>query len=272
MKIFKDRKYLNKEIYKTSNLGFVPTMGGLHNGHKYLIKKAKKRSQKVVVSIFINPKQFNSKKDFKNYPRNLKKDLNILKKLKVDYVYLPNNKDIFSFKTKKKIFEDRFSKKLCGKFRKTHFKGVLIVVNRLLEIINPKYLFLGNKDFQQLYLILMHIKKRKIDTKIVSCKTVREKNGIACSSRNFSLTKREKKIASNIYTYLKKKKKLIKINKQLKKQLISISNQVKRLGVSKLEYLELLNLKNLKKPLSSKNKFNIFLAYYVGNVRLIDNF
>ena len=175
MKIFRKKNLLLKNILEAKNLSFVPTMGGLHQGHIKLIKIAKKRFKKVLVSIYVNPKQFNSKNDFKKYPRNLKKDIRILKKLKVDYLYLPNYRDIFSFKSKNKIYLHKFSKKLCGKFRKSHFKGVLNVVNRFLEILKPKYILLGKKDFQQLFLIKKHIQKNKINTEVIECNTVREK-------------------------------------------------------------------------------------------------
>ena len=203
MKIFKNRNKLQKEISDINNISFVPTMGGLHKGHISLIKKSKKYSKTNLVSIFVNPKQFNDKKDFLRYPRNLKKDLIILKKLNVNYVYLPTYKDIFGFKTSNKIYLDKFSTKLCGKFRKGHFKGVINVVNRFLEITKPKYLFLGEKDFQQLVVISKHISKNKIGTKIINGKTIRESNGIACSTRNRILTKKQVQIASNIHKILK---------------------------------------------------------------------
>ena len=161
-------------------------------------------------------------------------------------------------------------KKLCGKYRKGHFKGVLDVVNRFLEIIRPKYLFLGLKDFQQLILIKKHILKNKIVTKVASCKTVREHNGVACSSRNFNLNKRQMKIAKNVFNYLIKIKKKTKKNLKLfnsslfKKDLIKI-------GVNKIDYLEIINQKTLEKPKKSKENFNIFIAYYLDKVRLIDN-
>jgi pantoate--beta-alanine ligase len=160
MKIFKNKLNLQKEISKDNCLSFVPTMGGLHKGHLSLIKKAKRYKCKICVSIFVNPTQFNKRNDFKNYPRSLKSDIKELKKLKVNYLYLPTYADIYSFKTKRKIYIDKFSKQLCGKYRKGHFKGVLNVINRFLEIINPKYIFLGNKDLQQLILIDSHIKKK----------------------------------------------------------------------------------------------------------------
>ena len=140
-----------------------------------------KESKKTLVTIFVNPKQFDNKKDFRNYPDNYN-DFKILKKHKV-IIYRPKYRDIYNFKTKNKILFDQFSKKLCGKFRKGHFKGVIDVVNRLLEIIKPKKILLGNKDFQQLILIKKHIKKNRINTKVLSCKTVRDKNFIAYSSR-----------------------------------------------------------------------------------------
>ena len=162
MKIFKDKHTLQKEILKTKGTSFVPTMGGLHKGHISLIKQSKKSKFKTLVSIFVNPKQFNKKSDFKSYPRNTKKDIKLLKKLKIDYLYIPTFKDIYGFKPKNKVFLDKSSKKLCGKFRKGHFEGVLNVVNRFIEIIKPRYIFLGKKDYQQLYLIKKHIKGNAI--------------------------------------------------------------------------------------------------------------
>jgi len=127
MKIFRKKILLQKNILEVKNLSFVPTMGGIHKGHIELIKIAKKRFKKVLVSIYVNPKQFNSKNDFRSYPRNLKNDILILKKLKVNYLYLPNYRDLFSFKSKNKIYLHSFNKKLCGKHRKGHFEGVINV-------------------------------------------------------------------------------------------------------------------------------------------------
>ena len=116
MKIFKDKHTLQKEILKTKGISFVPTMGGLHKGHFSLIRQSKKFKLKTLVSIYVNPKQFNKKSDFRSYPRNTKKDIKQLKKLKIDYLYIPTFKDIYGFNPKKKVFLDKFSKKLCGKF------------------------------------------------------------------------------------------------------------------------------------------------------------
>jgi len=270
MKIFKDKHTLQKEILKTKGISFVPTMGGLHEGHISLIKQSKKTKLKTLVSIFVNPKQFNKKSDFKSYPRNIKKDIKQLKKLKINYLYIPTFKDIYGFKPKKKVFLDKFSKKLCGKFRKGHFEGVLNVVNRFIEIIKPRYIFLGKKDYQQIYLIKKHIEIRNIRSKIIECKTIRERNGIACSSRNSNLNKSQMKIASNIFYYLSNIKKKIKKNYSLFNE-----NKIKKdliyLGASKIDYLENYNIRSFKKIKKPNKKFNLFFAYYIKNTRLIDN-
>ena len=270
MKIFKHKQTLQKEILKNKGISFIPTMGGLHKGHISLIKRSKKLKLKILVSIFINPKQFNKKSDFKSYPRNTKKDIKLLKRLKINYLYIPTYKDIYGFKPKKKVFLDKFSKKLCGKFRKGHFAGVLNVVNRFVEIINPKYIFLGKKDYQQIYLIRRHIEKRKISSKIIECKTIREKNGIACSSRNLNLNKSQTKIASNIFYYLYDLKKRIKKNYSLFKQ-NKIKNDLITLGAKKVDYIENYDVKSFKKIREPNKKFNVFFAYYIKDVRLIDN-
>jgi pantoate--beta-alanine ligase len=270
MKIFKDKDRLSHEISGLKNLSFIPTMGSFHKGHEFLIKQAKNKKKKVIVSIFVNPKQFDSKRDFKNYPRTFKKDLKILRRLKVPLVYMPSFKDVYSFTPKNKIFLDIFSKKLCGKFRGVHFKGVLNIVNRFLEIIKPKYIYLGIKDFQQLYLIKKHIKKRRIDTKVVPCKIIREKKGYAFSSRNKNLTIKDKLVACKVYNFLKKLKIKLKRNKLKKFDFFHIKKSLIKLGVSKIDYIELVNTKNPKKKRNVSN-FNIFIAYYLSNIRLIDN-
>ena len=270
MKIFKSKHKLQKEILNIKNISFVPTMGGLHKGHISLIKKSKTFKGKNLVSIFVNPKQFNRKKDFTTYPRNLKKDLALLKRLKVDFIYLPTHKDIFSFRPKNKIFIDKFSKKLCGKSRRGHFEGVLNIVNRFLDLIKPKYIILGLKDFQQSYLITKHIIKRKINSKVINCKTIREKNGVAYSTRNMNLNKDQLNIASKVIRYLKNRKRLIK--KELRNwDALNIKKDLINLGVSKIDYIELFNSKTLIKPKSEKENFKIFIAFYLDKTRLIDN-
>ena len=266
MKIFNDKHSLQKEIINKP-ISFIPTMGGLHKGHISLIKKSKKYKQKTLVSIFVNPKQFNKKSDFWSYPRNRKKDERILKKLGINYLYTPSIKDIYGFKTKNRIYLDKFSRQLCGKYRKGHFEGVINVMNRFIEIIKPKNIFMGKKDYQQLYLLRKFISKRSIKSKIIECETIREKNGVACSSRNSLLNSKDILIASKVYRYITKIKKRFNLynSYNLKKELI-------KLGASKVDYLEMFNIKkNFKKSKQNSKNSKIFIAYYIRNIRLIDN-
>ena len=270
MKILIKNKDINEALKKVSNLGFVPTMGSLHKGHEFLIKQSKKKCNQTLVSIFINPTQFNNKKDYLSYPKNLKKDLNILKKLKVNYVYIPNKKDVYSFKRNNAVVLKKENKILCAKFRKGHFEGVIDVMDRLTNIIRPNKIFMGEKDYQQLLLVKKFIEK-KYEIKIVPCKTVRNKNKLALSSRNQLLNKKDLikagKIARDLIhfkIFLKNKK---KINNLLQKKTELLK---KKFGI-KIDYLEIRKKNNLKSSLNIRNS-KIFIAYFINKVRLIDNF
>jgi len=268
MKIFFNKKKLIKFIHDEKNLGFVPTMGALHYGHISLIKKSIKQCKTTIVSIFINKQQFNRKSDYTKYPRNLKKDIYLLKKLNIDYLFLPSNKDIYPSGPNKKIKISSFSKKLCGKNRPGHFEAVVDVVERFINIIKPNKIYFGEKDMQQSK-IIQHFLKNKFDKiKIVVCKTVREKNGIAYSSRNILLSPNQKQIASNIYNLIINKK------EQLIKNLLSIKKlktEILNLGTTKIDYIKILDINKITKPYKKNKKYKIFIAYYLGKTRLIDN-
>ncbi len=270
MKILIKNKDINEALKKVSNLGFVPTMGSLHKGHEYLIKQSKKKCNHTLVSIFINPTQFNNKKDYLSYPKNLKKDLNILKKLKVNFVYIPNKKDIYSFKRKESIVLKKENKVLCAKFRKGHFEGVMDVMDRLTNIIKPNKIFMGEKDYQQLLLVKKFIEK-KYETKIVSCKTVRDKNKLALSSRNQLLSKSDLVKAGKIARELFNFKMFLRNNKKIKNLLQKKIELLKKNFDIKIDYLEIRKKNNLKTSLNIKNS-KIFIAYFINKVRLIDNF
>jgi pantoate--beta-alanine ligase len=270
MKILLNNIDLNEALFDLSNIGFVPTMGSLHDGHISLIKKSLKISNKTIVSIFINPKQFNSKEDYKKYPRDIKKDLKILKKLKVDFVYLPKIKDIYESKSKIKIKLNKQDKILCAKYRKGHFEGVIEVMSRLTKIVNPSKIFMGEKDLQQLLLVKRYVEKN-FKSRIISCRTIRDKNKLALSSRNILLKKDDfnnaGKISRNLIIF---KKKLLK-KKNLKDLIFMKKNELKKKHNIKIDYLELRNTKNLRLTNKIKNA-KIFIAYYINKVRLIDNF
>ena len=270
MKIITSIFDLNKEIKNYKNIGFVPTMGGIHAGHESLIKASQKKKSKTIVSIFINPTQFNKKNDFKKYPRNINKDIAILKKLNVDYLFRPSVKDVYRFKSKKFNLK-KSDKILCAKSRNGHFEGVLDVMNRLMSIIKSKDLYMGEKDYQQLYLIKKFLSK-KFRVRINSCPTVRIKNKVALSTRNKLLNKKYLKIASEIALFLRKLKRKSKFQPS---EVASILPNYKILLETKynikIDYLEFRDEKNLELN-NFKNKFRLFIAYNINNVRLIDNF
>ena len=245
-------------------------MGGIHEGHKSLIKASQSKKKMTIVSIFVNPTQFNKKEDFKKYPRNIQNDIAILKKLNVEYLFTPNAKDIYKFKAKKFNLKKK-DKILCAKFRVGHFEGVLNVMNRLLTIIKSKDLYMGEKDYQQFYLIKKFLSK-KFKVRVNSCPTVRINNKIALSTRNKLLKKRSFEKASEIALFLKK----IKYKSKLEgsKLAFNLPKYKKELEIKyniKIDYLEFRDEKNLKLN-NFKNKYRLFVAYKIDNVRLIDNY
>ena len=266
MIIFKSINKLNKEVNFKASIGFVPTMGSLHKGHISLVRNCQKTCDKTLVSIFINPSQFNQKTDYKNYPRKLDKDIKILRKLKVDYVLIPNMKEIYSKNTPKKISINNKYKVLCGKYRPGHFEGVLAVINKFLKDLKVKKIFLGEKDFQQYFLIKNFIKER-FKTKVVLCKTIRMNNSLPYSSRNKLLDNKSIKEANKFI------KKIIKIFKNIKKNTKNsyLLQDIKNNCNIKIEYLELRNKNNLSTNFTKKS-LKLFVCFYINKVRLIDNF
>ena len=271
MKILLNNHTLNSKLRPFDDIGFIPTMGGIHEGHLSLIKRSKKLCKKTLVSIFVNPKQFNNKKDFKTYPSNIKDDLKILRKIKgIDFVYIPKFKDIYNSKRKSIITIKKKDKILCAKFRKGHFEGVLDVMDRLTNLIKPNRIFMGKKDYQQLFLVKRFI-ENKYSTKIIGCKTIRNKNKLALSSRNYLLDKDDLVIAGKLSEEFFLLKRKIKNKKNINKFLTEEKRNIQEIFNVKIEYLELRNEKNLL--LSNKSfQSKIFVSYYFKNIRFIDNF
>ena len=267
MIIFKSINKLNKEVNFKADIGFVPTMGALHQGHVSLIKKSQKKCKKTLVSIFVNPAQFNNKKDYKKYPKNIQKDLKVLKKLKVDYVLLPTVKDVYGNKSKIKFKINKSNKILCAKYRPGHFEGVLSVINQFIKKLEINKIFLGEKDYQQ-YILIREFLKKNSNVKPVLCKTIRMKNGLAYSSRNGLLNQKSIKTSALFVSNVKKLFNLLRKNLNNK---ILINNFINRNKVFNIEYLELRNKNDLSKKINKKN-VKIFIAFYIQGVRLIDNF
>tara|TARA_B100000886_G_scaffold852_1_gene622 strand:+ start:930 stop:1742 length:813 start_codon:yes stop_codon:yes gene_type:complete len=270
MKTLLNNNDLNEALKNISDLGFIPTMGSLHKGHISLIKKSLKECKKTIVSIFVNPNQFDNKNDFRKYPRNNRRDLRILKSLNVHFAYLPNIRDIYNSKRSIQIKLLKKDRILCAKFRKGHFEGVIDIMDRLTKIVSPNKIYMGEKDFQQLHLVKKYIQKR-YKSKIISCKTVRNSNKLALSSRNILLKKKDQVIAEKVIKSLLNFKKNLHKKKNLDKIIISKKNELEKLFNISVEYLELRKIKSLNK---SNNTYNskIFIAFYINKIRLIDNF
>ncbi len=274
MKVIKSISILQNTIKKYKRegkiIGFVPTMGALHDGHLSLIKRSLKKTDITVVSIFVNPTQFGPNEDFNRYPRPIKKDMGLLKKLNTDILFLPNNeimyKDPLTTVSVKNI-----TNILCGKYRPGHFDGVCLVVNKLFNIIMPDYAFFGEKDFQQLIVIKKMVFDLNMSVKVIGCPIIREKDGLAMSSRNMYLNKEERKSASQINKILKYGKSEIEKGKSISLIKNSMKKQLKKLKYRKLEYLEILDEKTLSKINNKSKKARIFVAIYIGKTRLIDN-
>jgi len=276
LKIIKDSKILVGEIQKyklkKKKIGFVPTLGALHQGHLELIRLAKKKSDVVVVSIFLNPLQFNFKRDFDKYPINLIADKKKICKEKVNILYIPTIKEVFPNKIKK-IKASSKSKILCGKYRKGHFDGVVTVLKSLFNQVKPNTALFGEKDYQQILVVKDLIKNYKMKIKIFIVPTLRDSKGLAYSSRNKLLNKKQKKIASYLFKtikeiFIKAKKNPNKLNDleiKGRKKLINY-------GFNTVDYLEIYNENNLSKINIKKNNMRVFVAAIIGNTRLIDNY
>jgi len=263
--------FLNKT---TKSIGLVPTMGALHAGHESLIKKALIENEIVIVSIFVNPTQFDNKDDLINYPRNLESDVKKIKKLDSKIIiYSPLIKDLYVDNISVKDFNFGFiGNELEGHFRKNHFNSVATIVEKLFNLFKPNRAYFGEKDYQQILIIKNLILKSNLNVELTSCPTVRDPDGLALSSRNDLLSKKERKIAPIIYKTLLNVKNKIK-NEQIESVIFKIENEFESTPSLKLEYLEIreaLSLKPVKK-INKEKKYRAFISARIGKIRLIDN-
>ena len=276
MKFYNTNKSLQEDILRLKNkttIGFVPTMGALHKGHLSLIKRAKKENDFIVVSIFVNPTQFDKKEDLDQYPRTLEKDLELLKSVDCDAVFVPEVDDIYNDQILAVNFDfDGLELEMEGKHRLGHFNGVGTIVKKLLDIVRPNKAYFGEKDFQQLQIVRNMVKKYHIPVDIIGCKIYREKDGLAMSSRNVRLSEDQRKMAPFIYKTLKKAKHKFKEN-SIQEVIRWVQKEFENNPILSLEYFEIANIENLKpsKRKSKKVKYRGFIAAFAGNVRLIDN-
>ncbi len=274
MKVFDNVKDLkNKLILKTGySIGFVPTMGALHEGHLSLVRNSVEGNDITIVSIFVNPKQFNDSEDLKKYPRNTEKDIELLKNTGCDIVFTPSENEIYPDEDEEYFAFGYLEEVMEGKFRPGHFNGVAQVVSCLFRIIKPNNAYFGLKDFQQLAIVKKVTEMLDFSINIIACPIIREEDGLAMSSRNVLLSEEERRSAAFISKILLQARDFCNIKSvaETKKWVIDILNKIPHLSV---EYFEIVDDTELKKVEAWYDRENIIgcIAVKAGNIRLIDN-
>ncbi len=270
--IFETQNYIRQLKLNRSSIGFVPTMGALHQGHISLVERAKHENDFVGCSIFVNPIQFNNPDDLKKYPRTFDEDIKKLIDADCDFVFCPTAKEMYPEPVSEKYDFGQLDKVMEGAHRPGHFNGVAVVVNKLFSIFEPTKAYFGMKDYQQLRIIQALTEKLNLPVEIVPCPTVRENDGLALSSRNVRLNFEERKIAPEIYGILKEAKQ--------KYPLLSVSEienwasiEFENIGTLQLEYFKIVDAKTLQ-PFQNWPDVESAIActaVFLGSVRLIDN-
>jgi pantoate--beta-alanine ligase len=253
-------------------IGFVPTMGGLHEGHLALVREARKMSDVVVVSIFVNPAQFAPNEDFEKYPRDPTRDAELLSAENVDFLFLPKAEEMYTpnFRTYVKVRE--LSDRLCGASRPNHFEGVTTVVMKLFQIVDPHFALFGQKDAQQLVIVMRMVRDMNMDVEVVRVPIVREPDGLAMSSRNVFLSPEERKAATVLYRALDHALNRIEEGERKTKTLIKEMKEIiSSEPLAKIDYIAITDLLMLQDVKNVKGKCLIALAAYFGTTRLIDN-
>lgn len=257
---------------KGRGIGFVPTMGALHEGHLGLVRSAKKHSDITVVSIFVNPIQFGPKEDLKKYPRNIKRDIRLLRKEKVDILFYPSAGKMLPPGFSSRVEVKGLDKNLCGASRPGHFRGVTTIVAKLLNIVKPDIMFLGAKDFQQQAIIRKMVKDLDMGAKIITVKTVREKDGLAMSSRNAYLTPVQRKQAPALYKALSFAAKMIRSGEKSAAKIADAAKKAILKGSNfTIDYVSIVDPVTLEYQKTIKRPVLIAAAAYLGKTRLIDN-
>ncbi len=259
--------------HKNKTIGFVPTMGYLHKGHLSLVKKTVEQNDFNVVSIFVNPNQFSPDEDYEEYPRNLSKDAKMVKSIGANIIFAPSVKEMYpeKFNTYVQV-EGNITKTLCGQSRPTHFKGVTTIVLKLFNLVQPDKAYFGQKDAQQVAVIKKMVKDLNIDTEIISCPIIREKDGLALSSRNTYLSREERNIAPILYKSLIAAKKMINNGEKNSSNVRRfIVNNINTQPNTNIDYVSIVNAETLEPLKQIQGNILIALAVKLGKTRLIDN-
>lgn len=270
--IQKQRQWSLEVRTKCLKIGFVPTMGFLHEGHLSLVRKAREYSDKIVVSIFVNPTQFAPNEDYNEYPRDEEKDLKLLKEEGVDVVFIPEAAMIYPEGYETYVTVEELSKEYCGRSRLSFFRGVATMVLKLLNIVGPDHAIFGEKDYQQFIIIKRMCKDLNLPIEIIPAPIVRERDGLAMSSRNKYLTFDEREEATILYESMKKAEELvqsgIKDIATLKKEIVKLIESKK---YPRIDYIEFVDPETLKRVSTIQGRTRILEAIWIGKARLIDN-
>ncbi|KLO23233.1 pantoate--beta-alanine ligase [Marinitoga sp. 1197] len=270
--INKMKNIRNELIKKGKTIGFVPTMGYLHKGHLSLVEQARKDNDIVIVSIFVNPTQFGPNEDFDRYPRDMERDMEMLKPFNVDYIFHPSVEEMYPENYSTYVEEIKLTKVLCGKSRPGHFKGVTTIVSKLFNIVRPTRAYFGQKDAQQFRVLRKMVNDLNMDVQMIEMPIIREHDGLAMSSRNIYLSKEERIQALALNKSLKKAKELYengeKSAKKIKTEMQKIFNEY---PLVKVDYIEIVDEYTLENVENISDKVLIAVAAFVGKARLIDN-
>jgi len=277
MKVIQSIEEMKKEMrrhgHERESIGFVPTMGYLHEGHLSLVREAVKRTDCTVVSVYVNPTQFGPNEDFEQYPRDLDKDAEILDEEGVDYLFTPKDSDMYPNEYRTYVEVQDLQDVMCGASRPGHFRGVCTVVMKLFHIVGPDRAYFGQKDAQQAVILKKMVEDLNMDIAISVLPIVREKDGVALSSRNSLLKKEERSAARCLFRSLQLAMEAVRGGKRESSEVVNlIRNEIGKEKSAKIDYIEIVNKNTLESMMEIKQgRTLIALAVYIGKVRLIDN-
>ena len=267
------RQQIKEWKKKGYSIGFVPTMGALHEGHMSLVQKSVQQNDKTIVSIFVNPTQFAPTEDLASYPRNFEKDSELCKQACVDLIFNPSADEMYSTDFVSFVDMEKLTKELCGKSRPTHFRGVCTVVNKLFNIVPADRAYFGQNDAQQVAVIKKMVADLNMDIEIVNCPIIRESDGLAKSSRNAYLNPEERAAAKIISKAIFAGEQLVKNGERNCKKIISAMEKIiKTEALVRIDYIEIVDNDSIEKVDIISGTVLVAIAVFVGKTRLIDNF